>query len=103
MTERISKNEPTLAEPDSNSINEDQEEQENLNSSYITSHLYLRPIHNSQTTLDRDAVLRRIRHRKRMNKVRNAIHGFFGWSVSVKTDKVSVRHMKWVDDAFSAP
>ncbi|KAK3231519.1 hypothetical protein Dsin_003400 [Dipteronia sinensis] len=82
-----------------NSHEEDQEvNQESLN--YVSSHLYLRPTHTSET-LDKDVVLRRIRHRKRLNKVRNALQGFLGWSVPTnKTDKVSV---KWLDDAFAAP
>ncbi|KAK0577505.1 hypothetical protein LWI29_034173 [Acer saccharum] len=74
------------------------EDQESLN--YVSSHLYLRPTHTSET-LDKDVVLRRIRHRKRLNKVRNALQGFLGWSAPTnKTDKVSV---KWLDDAFAAP
>ncbi|KAK2660440.1 hypothetical protein Ddye_006973 [Dipteronia dyeriana] len=77
---------------------EDQEDQESLN--YVSSHLYLRHTHTSEK-LDKDVVLRRIRHRKRLNKVRNALQGFLGWSVPTnKTDKVSV---KWLDDAFAAP
>ncbi|KAJ8772618.1 hypothetical protein K2173_027795 [Erythroxylum novogranatense] len=76
---------------------EDQENQETGNS--VTSHVSIKPTHSSGT-LDREVVLRRIRQRKRANKVRAVLQGLFGSSGSSKSDKVSA---KWVDDAFAAP
>ncbi|KAH7567335.1 hypothetical protein ACOSP7_010831 [Xanthoceras sorbifolium] len=98
MASLVPKNQSTPTETNT----EDQEDPESSNS--VSSHLYLRPIHTSET-LDKDAVLRRIRHRKRLNKVRNALRGFLGWSARpAETNKVSSFYeKKWVDDAFAAP
>ncbi|CAL1396207.1 unnamed protein product [Linum trigynum] len=75
----------------------------------VTSHVCIRPV-DTAGTLDKEAVLRQIRQRKRMNRVRGAIHGLFGLSRpnSNKDDKSngrpkSVCVVKWVDDAFAAP
>ncbi|CAI0465450.1 unnamed protein product [Linum tenue] len=75
----------------------------------VTSHVCIRP-GDTAGTLDKEAVLRQIRQRKRMNRLRGAIHGLFGLSGpdSNKDDKSngrpkSVCVVKWVDDAFAAP
>ncbi|TYJ28640.1 hypothetical protein E1A91_A06G014000v1 [Gossypium mustelinum] len=54
-------------------------------------------------------VLRRIRHRKRMNNFRSAFQSFIGSSSSsssstkmTKNGKGSSNELKWVDDAFAA-
>lgn len=80
---------------------EDQDEPESQN--IVTSHVYLKPTHTSQS-LDKETVLRRIRHRKRMDKVRNAVQGFLslGPASSHKTDNPSAPQLKWLDDAFAA-
>ncbi|EOY14649.1 Uncharacterized protein TCM_033960 [Theobroma cacao] len=85
---------------DNNNCAEDQEEQENMD--YVTSHLHMKPSHSKQT-LDKEVVLRRIRHRKRMNNVKSALQSFLGSSLQAKTEnKVSVHGLKWIDDAFAA-
>ncbi|KAJ9186649.1 hypothetical protein P3X46_002196 [Hevea brasiliensis] len=104
MSSLVSKSQPTLSEAENNTNNnnsrEDEEDPEILSAVTVTSHVRLKPAHSTQT-LDKEVVLRRIRQRKRHNKVRAAVQGFFGLPVSSKTDnKVSV---KWVDDAFAAP
>ncbi|KAJ0085873.1 hypothetical protein Patl1_09066 [Pistacia atlantica] len=104
-TSLVPKTQPTISEADdknnNNNTTGDQEHPENLNS--VTTHLFLRPTQTSQT-LEKDEVLRRIRHRKRMNKLKTTVQGLVCWPQPVKTtDKVSVYEMKWVDDAFSAP
>ncbi|MBA0777060.1 hypothetical protein Gotri_005127 [Gossypium trilobum] len=92
----------------SNNCGEDnQDEQDQLDA--ITSHLYIKPSHSKQT-LDKDMVLRRIRHRKRMNNFRSAFQSFIGSSSSssssstkmTKNGKGSSNELKWVDDAFAA-
>ncbi|KDP38441.1 hypothetical protein JCGZ_04366 [Jatropha curcas] len=101
MSFLVWKTQPTLSEAENNSTNdtctEDQEDAENLNA--VTSHVYLKPAHRNET-LDKEMVLRRIRQRKRHNKVRATLQRLFGPPVSSKTDNISIR---WVDDAFAAP
>ncbi|CAI9763683.1 unnamed protein product [Fraxinus pennsylvanica] len=76
----------------------EQEENENLS---ITTHLYLKPCHTSDT-LDKNVVLRRIRHRKRVNKVKSAVQGLFRCPFASNTNKTSNPQIKWADDAFAA-
>lgn len=89
----------------SNNCGEDnQDEQDKLDA--ITSHLYIKPSHSKQA-LDKDTVLRRIRHRKRMNNFRSAFQSLIGSSSSpstkmTKNGKGSSNELKWVDDAFAA-
>ncbi|MBA0693414.1 hypothetical protein Goari_003788 [Gossypium aridum] len=92
----------------SNNCGEDnQDEQDQLDA--ITSYLYIKPSHSKQT-LDKDMVLRRIRHRKRMNNLRSAFQSFIGSSSSsspsstkmTKNGKGPSNELKWVDDAFAA-
>lgn len=78
---------------------EELEDSSTNNNDAVSSHLFLRPTHTTET-LDKDVVLRRIRHRKRVNSVKSALKGFMGCPVSSKPHQVSV---KWVDDAFAAP
>lgn len=88
------------SEADSIGNTEDQEDAEGQN--IVTSHVYLRPTHTSRS-LDKETVLRRIRHRKRMDKVRNAVQGVLRLGpVSPKTDNPSAPQLKWVDDPFAA-
>ncbi|KAF4358987.1 hypothetical protein F8388_015034 [Cannabis sativa] len=73
----------------------------------ITSHLYLKPAHSSQS-LDKEEVLQRIRQRKRVNKVRATLQALLRVvSLSSKpNNKISLPHnhnRSWVDDAFAAP
>ncbi|KAK8683861.1 hypothetical protein V6N13_039907 [Hibiscus sabdariffa] len=80
-----------------------EEEQEEVECSPISSHLYIKPSHSKQT-LDKKVVLRRIRHRKRMNNFRSALQSFIGSSSSSSSapNKTSGPEIKWVDDAFAA-
>ncbi|KAF5740729.1 hypothetical protein HS088_TW11G00807 [Tripterygium wilfordii] len=98
-----SKSQPTLPKPHYTNINcnpiEDQEDPEISNS--VTTHLYLKPAHTTQT-LDREVVLRRIRNRKRVNKIKAALLSLFGSPISSETEKTSVDKKRWVDDAFAA-
>ncbi|CAN0922143.1 hypothetical protein LINGRAHAP2_LOCUS32939 [Linum grandiflorum] len=65
----------------------------------ISSQVHLKPTH-TPGTLDKEVVLRRIRQRKRMNKVTGAIQGLFGFRPADKPNNVKP---DWVDDAFAAP
>ncbi|CAN1194335.1 hypothetical protein LINPERPRIM_LOCUS15151 [Linum perenne] len=97
----------TVAKNQSTRSAEDHEEgDEEIMPSSVSSHVCLKPAH-APGTLDKEMVLRRIRQRKRMNKVTGAIQGLFGFGAAekpnnVKPDGRSVC-VKWVDDAFAAP
>ncbi|KAK1436562.1 hypothetical protein QVD17_02343 [Tagetes erecta] len=66
----------------------------------VTSHIYLKPTH-ATGTLDKQAVLWRIRHRKRMNKVKSTINSLFASTTTTGTS--SINKIRWVDDPFTAP
>jgi hypothetical protein len=68
----------------------------------FTSHLYIKPTHSTQT-MDKEAVLRRIRQRKRVNKVKATVKALLISPFTKNPDKVSVHEKRWVDDAFAAP
>lgn len=76
----LSKPDKYIIKADDNCPEDDQEEQEKMESN-ITSHLYIKPSHSKQT-LDKEMVLRRIRHRKHMNNVKSTLLSFIGsyWS-----------------------
>ncbi|CAB4265797.1 unnamed protein product [Prunus armeniaca] len=67
-------------------------------SNYVSSHVHIKPTHTSQP-LDKDVVLRRIRQRKRVNRVRAALQALLISSPF----SPPVHENKWVDDAFAAP
>ncbi|KAG9440812.1 hypothetical protein H6P81_020977 [Aristolochia fimbriata] len=68
----------------------------------VTCQLYLKPHKNSES-LDKDVVLRRIRHRKRVNRVRSVMRSLLTPPES-KGNSPTARHEDlWLDDAFSAP
>lgn len=79
---------------------EDDEQEENENPS-ITTHLSLKRCHTGDT-LDKNVVLRRIRHRKRVNKIKSAVQGLFRSPLTSNTNKTSNPQIKWADDAFAA-
>ena len=69
----------------------------------VTSCLYLRP---GAGALDRDAVLRRIRHRRRHNRLRDTLRSMVQAPQPAEPDGMdgAERHLPWpLDDAFSAP
>lgn len=84
---------------------EDQQEEENHLAGFVTSHLYLKPAHKTGT-LDQAVVLRRIRHRKRVNKVKSALQTLISSpfaSTTTDNNKSSIPQIRWADDAFAAP
>ncbi|GMN29818.1 hypothetical protein TIFTF001_002572 [Ficus carica] len=68
-----------------------------LKDSPITSQLYLKS--SSSKALNKEVVLRRIRHHKCLNKVRSAFQGL------LTTSHEEDAHQKWLDqnDNFSSP
>ncbi|KAL8029951.1 hypothetical protein ABFX02_14G255800 [Erythranthe guttata] len=65
---------PKKQPPNGKSKEEDEKEEE-----IVTSHIYLKPAHRTGN-LDKAVVLRRIRHRKRINKVKAAVQALIGSS-----------------------
>ncbi|CAL4905453.1 unnamed protein product [Urochloa decumbens] len=71
----------------------------------VTSCLYLHP---GAGSLDRDAVLRRIRHRRRHNRLRDTLRSMLQAPPPPpepeSMDGAAERQLPWpLDDAFSAP
>uniref|UniRef100_A0A2N9G0R5 Uncharacterized protein n=1 Tax=Fagus sylvatica TaxID=28930 RepID=A0A2N9G0R5_FAGSY len=100
----VSKLQPTVVDANAENMNiiavdEEQEVPETQNP--VTSHLYIKPTHSTQP-LDKEVVLRRIRQRKRVNKVKATFQALVSSPFSAKPDKVSVHKKKWADDAFAA-
>lgn len=98
MSSLPSENQPI----EKNTEESDQQEEEGL--SNISSHLYLKPAH-ATGTLDKAVVLRRIRHRKRVNKVKSAVQTLLSspFASAADQNKSSTTRIRWVDDAFAAP
>lgn len=70
----------------------------------ISMQLYLKSsAEASSKTLDKKAVLRRIRHHKNLQKVRAVFQSLVSSSGQAKT--ASIQEQKWLDpeDAFSSP
>ncbi|CAN4092795.1 unnamed protein product [Withania somnifera] len=70
----------------------------------VTSQIYLK----STGPMNKDVTLRRIRHRKQVNKFKAATQSFLGFpnfKTSSNSNKVSNNSqiIRWVDDAFAAP
>ncbi|KAH7524031.1 hypothetical protein FEM48_Zijuj06G0075200 [Ziziphus jujuba var. spinosa] len=107
MCSMVPKSQPTNTKyktnPNPNNNNNNMvEEQEDPSETKekVTSHIYIKPAHSIQPW-DKEVVLRRIRQRKRVNKVRAALQAFLS-PFSAKPNRVSMHQNKWVDDAFAA-
>lgn len=92
----VSKKQQSVALKIQKNGEEEEEIQEN-NDVIIATHLYLKPNTNG-APLDREVVLRRIRHRKRVRVVQALLTSPFSSNKSA----VSSPRVKWLDDAFAA-
>ncbi|KAH6756542.1 hypothetical protein C2S52_010097 [Perilla frutescens var. hirtella] len=83
---------------------EDRQEEDGGDGVVISSQLYLKPAHTTGT-LDKAVVLRRIRHRKRVNKVKSAVKTLLSspFASAADENKNSAPRIRWADDAFAAP
>lgn len=97
----FSENRPTFSEAEK--VNHLRDEHETTNT--VTSQLHLKSPAQTSETLDKDVVLRRIRHHKCVNKVRSAFQALVSSASPGQADRVSAYEQKWLeqDDAFSAP
>ncbi|KAL7127427.1 hypothetical protein ABFS83_14G252500 [Erythranthe nasuta] len=66
---------PKKQPPNGKSKEEDEKEEEMM----VSSHIYLKPAHRTGN-LDKAVVLRRIHHRKRINKIKSAVQALLGSS-----------------------
>ncbi|GAB4825571.1 hypothetical protein Ancab_008445 [Ancistrocladus abbreviatus] len=104
----MSQKQPSITEGDQKLKQLEEEDDEDIQA--ITNRLVLvKP--GQANKLDKDIVLRRIRHRKRVNRLKNAAHALFTSPFSATTSSKSskpemasdVKPQRWVDDAFAAP
>ncbi|KAG2724611.1 hypothetical protein I3843_01G025200 [Carya illinoinensis] len=94
---------PSLSETEKMSLNHS-EERDSETLGPISMQLYLKSSAGaSSKTLDKEAVLRRIRHHKSLNKVRGAFQSLVSSSGQAKTS--SIQEQKWLDQevAFFSP
>uniref|UniRef100_A0A0D9Y126 Uncharacterized protein n=1 Tax=Leersia perrieri TaxID=77586 RepID=A0A0D9Y126_9ORYZ len=68
----------------------------------ITSCIYLHRPEPGAGALDKDAVLRRIRHRRRANRLRESLQSLLLTAAPETAEKDGER-LTWLDDAFSSP
>lgn len=79
-------------------VEEDQEEDNEISRGVVSSQIYLK----SSGTMNKDVALRRIRHRKQLNKFKSFL-AFPNFKNSSKNDLSNSKIIRWVDDAFAAP
>ncbi|KAF9678406.1 hypothetical protein SADUNF_Sadunf07G0031700 [Salix dunnii] len=92
MASKISKSQQSFSETEKSNQNHPEVEDEQALACPISSQLHLKP---SVHSMDKDVILKRIRHRKRSNKVKNAFQTLATFTSSQR---------KWLDpdDAFSS-
>ncbi|KAK9129988.1 hypothetical protein Sjap_010475 [Stephania japonica] len=66
----------------------------------VTTKLYLKST-SSNKKMEKEHVMRRIRHRRRVNKARSFVQRLMG--STGQTGGAEREHKTWLDDAFSAP
>ncbi|KAF8410602.1 hypothetical protein HHK36_003134 [Tetracentron sinense] len=99
MASLVSKKQASVSETEKNSCSDDREREE---PKHVTSQLYLKPTHASES-LDKHILLQRIRQHKRINKVQTALKGLMSSPFSGRTDDFTVHEQIWLEDTFSAP
>lgn len=80
-------------------VEEEQEEENGISRGVVCSQIYLK----SSGPINKDVALRRIRHRKQVNKFKSFL-AFPNFKISSKNDNsTNSKIIRWVDDAFAAP
>lgn len=90
----------SLAKSNGKSKNKNKIPQDNETPDFVSTHLYIKRIPSTQA-LDREVVLRRIRQRRRANKVRSVFQLLFGFPFLSKKREGNNEHDK--DDASTVP
>lgn len=108
MAFMISKSKPpSFSEPQELSLPHGARSESTINS--VTSQLILKSssaaARDGSQPLDRDVVLKRIRHHKSMNKVRNALQALLAADDHADAHSLPDNEQKWLQlgDAFSSP
>ncbi|PRQ47767.1 hypothetical protein RchiOBHm_Chr2g0103311 [Rosa chinensis] len=95
------------SESDLQKQNHSKDGDDQVRSDSITSQLYLKSSSNSKAAaaLDRDVVLRRIRHYKNLRKVKTAFQALMGSSELQEATSTKTGIASWLDqeDSFSSP
>ncbi|OIV96346.1 hypothetical protein TanjilG_09773 [Lupinus angustifolius] len=91
---------------------DDEGEYEKEEDDAVTRQLCIKRIENGGKNMDKEVIMRRIRQRKRVNKLRAAVGTFLSSPFTTNKDKdkdkgkgnnaSSVQQKRWVDDAFAA-
>lgn len=97
---------PTKPSSNSSTPSSSYDDDRSLAHGNVTSFLSLRPKGSNEaangSSLEKKVVLRRIRHRKRVNRIRGAIRSFFTVSAPEQGEKEREAD-GWLEDAFSSP
>lgn len=102
MAFMISKAQQCISETEKSNQNHPEVEDKQALACPVSSQLHLKP---SVHSMDKDVILKRIRHHKRTNKVKNAIQALATFTGSLDQENmVSADQRKWLDpdDAFSS-
>ncbi|KAJ7952891.1 Inositol 1,4,5-trisphosphate receptor-interacting protein-like 2 [Quillaja saponaria] len=107
MAFMIPKSNASFSETEKVNMRSHSEDKDSESLGPITSQLYLKSSsakYASSQTLDKQVVLRRLRHHKSLNKVRSPFQALFS-SSKANTASSAIQDQKWLqqDDAFSAP
>jgi hypothetical protein len=102
MAFMISKAQQSISETEKSNQNHPEVEDKQALTCPVSSQLHLKP---SVHSMDKDVILKRIRHHKRTNKVKNAIQALATFRGSLDQENmVLADQRKWLDpdDAFSS-
>ncbi|KAI4987039.1 hypothetical protein ZWY2020_019839 [Hordeum vulgare] len=69
----------------------------------VTSRLYLHRPGPGAGALEKDAVLRRIRHRRRANRLRDTLRSLLVLQQQAAPEPEEGERPAWLDDAFTSP
>uniref|UniRef100_A0ACD5YJQ1 Uncharacterized protein n=1 Tax=Avena sativa TaxID=4498 RepID=A0ACD5YJQ1_AVESA len=101
MESRMSKSGPSSPPPAAH----DEAEHGDAAAAGVTSRLYLHRPGPGAGALEKDAVLRRIRHRRRANRLRDTLRSLLvqqQQGAAPETER-DAEQPAWLDDAFSSP
>ncbi|KAF7057024.1 hypothetical protein CFC21_064372 [Triticum aestivum] len=98
MDSRMSKSPPSSPPPAAA-----QEDEGDAAAVRVTSRLYLHRPGPGAGPLEKDAVLRRIRHRRRANRLRDTLRSLLVLQQHAAPEPEDGERPAWLDDAFTSP
>ncbi|KAG7594376.1 hypothetical protein ISN45_Aa01g031320 [Arabidopsis thaliana x Arabidopsis arenosa] len=90
----------SLAKPNEKAKNKIKIREDTETPDFVSTHICIKRIHTTQT-LDREVILRRIRQRRRANKVRSVFQLLFGFPFTSKKHESNADQVP--DDASTVP